>query len=195
MPGMYGPGHYDLAGFCVGVVEADAIVDGRTVVAGDVLVGLPSSGVHYNGFSLVRKLVEGLSLEVDPGGLGGSLGETLLAPTRIYVKELLSLHREGVLKGAVHITGGGFYGNIPRMLPEGLGAEVVRGSWPELPVFEFLRQRGDLSELECFRTFNNGIGMVLILSPEVAEAIVARGGAYRIGAVVPDPHSEVHLIG
>lgn len=190
MPGMYAPGHYDLAGFCVGAVERDRIVDPTRVRAGDRLVGLPSSGPHSNGYSLIRKLVDGLDLAVDPGGWGRPLGDVLLAPTRIYVKELLSLHARDELLGAAHITGGGFPGNLPRMLPPGLGAVLRRGSWPIPPVFAFLRARGGLSDAEMWRTFNNGLGMVLVARADRAEAIAAELGGWVVGEVVADAAGE-----
>lgn len=191
MPGMYAPGHYDLAGFCVGVVERDRIIDGARVAPGDVLVGLPASGVHSNGFSLVRKLIAGLDL-AETHGLGAPLGDVLLAPTKLYVKTLLSLRENYDIRGAVHITGGGFYGNIPRMLPEGLGAVVDLGSWPVPPVFELLQRLGSLSETEMFQTFNNGIGLVLIVPEAEAQAVASATGGYCMGIVVPDlTHSVV----
>jgi phosphoribosylformylglycinamidine cyclo-ligase len=190
MPGMYAPGHYDLAGFCVGVVERDQIIDGRDVKAGDKLVGMAASGIHSNGFSLVRRLLDPLPMDRDDWGLGRPLGEVLLEPTRIYVKELLALRSHYTLRGAVHITGGGFTGNIPRMLPAGLGARIQRGSWPVPPIFRLLQERGELGEAEMFRTFNNGIGMVLIVPAEEAEALAAEVG-WIIGEVIPDPQQEV----
>ncbi len=193
MPGMYAPGHYDLAGFCVGVVERARMVDGARVEAGDKLIGLASSGPHSNGYSLIRKLVEGLDPALDPGGLGAPLGDVLLAPTRIYVRELLALRDRVDLRGAVHITGGGFLDNIPRMLPPGLGAAVRRDSWPVPPIFELLCERGGLSEEDQFRTFNNGIGMVLLVPPGDAEALIGPG-AWCIGEVVADPEGRVVLV-
>ncbi len=187
MPGMYGPGHYDLAGFCTGAVERDRMVDGSTIRAGDVLVGLPSSGIHSNGYSLVRKLLDDLPMDVDPGGLGAPLGEVLLRPTRVYVKELLGLHADGLLLGAAHVTGGGFTGNVPRCLPEGLGAVLRAGSWPVPPIFDLLRARGGLSDDEMHRTFNNGIGMVVVVRREHAENVATRVGGFVIGEVVTDP--------
>lgn len=190
MPGMYAPGHYDLAGFCVGAVERDQIVDMAAVRPGMKLVGLPSSGPHSNGYSLVRRLIEGLPLDADPGGLGQPLGDAVIAPTRIYVKELLGLHARGWLRGAAHITGGGFTGNVPRMLPEGLGAVMYAGSWPELPIFRLLRARGGLSDFEMYQTFNNGLGMVIVVAPEHAADVAAELGGHVVGEVVPDPESR-----
>ena len=187
MPGMYGPGHYDLAGFCVGAVERELLVDAARVTKGDVLVGLPSSGPHSNGYSLIRRLTDGIDPASDPAGLGAPLGEVLMAPTRIYVRELLSLHARGWLKGAAHITGGGFVGNIPRMLPAHLGAVVHEGTWPVPPVFRMLQNLGELTDTEMYRTFNNGIGMVLALDPKHAAAVIDEIGGFRLGEVVDDP--------
>jgi len=187
MPGMYGPGHYDLAGFCVGAVERERLVDPTRVRAGMALVGIPSSGIHSNGYSLVRKLTEGLAMDADPGGLGAPLGDVLLAPTRLYVRELLALHARDALRGAAHITGGGFTGNVPRMLPEGLGAVMDLGSWPIPPVFALLRSRGGLSDEEMWQTFNNGLGMVLTVEAAEAADIAAEVGGHVVGRVVDDP--------
>lgn len=178
MPGMYAPGHYDLAGFAVGVVEEGRILDGSSIQAGDQLIGLPSSGIHSNGFSLVRKLLDNHDWSQDYG-LGRPLGDVLLEPTRLYVRDVLP--QLDKLKGLVHITGGGFIENLPRILPEGLGIEIQRGSWPVLPIFELLAQEGQLSEQELFTTFNMGIGMVAVVSPEHADLFE---GGYRIGEVV-----------
>jgi phosphoribosylformylglycinamidine cyclo-ligase len=190
MPGMYAPGHYDLAGFCVGAVERDALLDGSGIRPGDALVGLPSSGVHSNGYSLVRHLLDALPMDRDDWNLGAPLGEVLLRPTRIYVRQLLDLRTRYDLLGMAHITGGGFTGNVPRVLPEGLGAVIEKGSWPVLPVFDLLRARGNLGDAEMYRTFNNGIGMVVVVRPDVADAFAAEAGGYRIGRVVEDPNRE-----
>jgi phosphoribosylformylglycinamidine cyclo-ligase len=174
-PGVMPDDQFDLAGFCVGTVaEADLLGPAR-VREGDVLVGLASSGVHANGYSLVRRLVAGRSLdEVDPS-LGRSLADELLEPCRIYVPEVLSLHRAGLLHAAAHITGGGFTENMPRMLPEGLGAELDRGSWDEQPIFALLQREGSLSDEDLFSTFNMGIGMVLAVAPEHVDAVAEHG--------------------
>jgi phosphoribosylformylglycinamidine cyclo-ligase len=183
MPGMYGPGHYDLAGFCVGVVERDAILDGSRIQAGDALIGLPSSGVHSNGYSLVRKLVDGLDWS-EEHGLGAPLGEVLLRPTRIYVRDLARLRAAHDVRGLVHITGGGFPGNIPRVLPDGLGAHLDAGSWPELPIFRLLRELGDLSDADMHRTFNNGLGMIAVVPADQADDAAACVGGFVVGRVV-----------
>ncbi|MFS0785832.1 phosphoribosylformylglycinamidine cyclo-ligase [Shouchella sp. 1P09AA] len=191
MPGMYSDEEYDLAGFSVGAVEKSKMITGATIEAGDVLIGLASSGLHSNGFSLVRKLLleqAGLSLDSVPKALGKPLGEELLTPTKIYVKPVLKAVRSQLVKGAAHITGGGFYENIPRMLPEGLGAEIDYGSWPIPAIFSLLKEQGDLSDKDLFSTFNMGIGMVLTVSEEhlhVAIRCLEDAGetAYIIGRV------------
>ncbi|MBM4366165.1 MAG: phosphoribosylformylglycinamidine cyclo-ligase [Deltaproteobacteria bacterium] len=194
MPGMYAPRHYDLAGFCVGVVERSAVLDGRDIQAGDKLVGLPSSGVHSNGYSLVRHLLDKLPMDRDDWGLGAPLGEVLLRPTRIYVRELLALRQQFGLLGAVHITGGGFTGNVPRVLPRGLGAVMHKGSWPELPIFALLRAQGELSDEEMYRTFNCGLGMVLVVRPGEAEALAGVAGGFVVGEVVADEGGEARVV-
>lgn len=176
MPGMYDPEDYDIAGFTVGAVEKDNLIDGSKVAEGDVLVGLPSTGVHSNGFSLVRKIVAdaGLNLSERYEETGDkTLGEVLLTPTAIYVKPVLELMKNVDVHGVAHITGGGFDENIPRILPEGLGVEIEDGSWEILPVFELLRKYGDLPRREMFNIFNMGIGMVIAVSAADAESAVA----------------------
>ncbi len=174
MPGFYPIEEYDMAGFCVGLVDYDKRIDGHTIEAGDTLIGLPSSGVHSNGFSLIRRILgdgaKTLSQHVDE--LGCTLGEELLKPTRIYVKPLLNLLAKVGIKGAAHITGGGFIENIPRMFPAGLGGAVDPGSFPELPIFSLLQKRGQLSQRELFNTFNMGIGMVLCVDRRDVGAAV-----------------------
>ncbi len=187
MPGMYAPRHYDLAGFCVGVVERSQVMNGQNIEVGDQLVGLPSSGVHSNGFSLVRHLLGGYDMQADDWGLGAPLGEVLLRPTRIYVRELLDLRERFPLRGAVHITGGGFTGNVPRVLPKGLGAVMHKGTWNELPIFALLRAAGNLSDEEMYRTFNCGLGMVLVVPQTHAAALAEAAGGTIVGEVVADP--------
>lgn len=185
MPGMYQPGHYDLAGFAVGIVERAQILDGSTVRAGDRLVGIPSSGLHSNGYSLARKLLVDsgrFALDQDPGGLGRPLGDELLEPTRIYTKLMLSLRSE--VRAASHITGGGLPGNVPRMLPDGLAAAMVRGSWPVPPIFGLLQKEGGLTEAEMIRTFNCGLGLVLVVPEARAEEIARGAGGFVVGEVV-----------
>ena len=171
-PGLMAPQDYDLAGFAVGVVDREKIIDGSRVAEGDVLIGLTSSGVHSNGFSLVRKVfdIEHADLTSPMDELEGrSLGEALLAPTKLYVKPVLALLEGGIdLHGASHITGGGFYENVPRMLPEGLSAFLMGDKLPHLPIFELIQSRGDIPERDMYNTFNMGLGMVLAV-PEDQE--------------------------
>lgn len=179
MPGMYAGGEYDIAGFTCGVVERARLIDGSKVAVGDALVGIASSGVHSNGFSLVRKIVReaGLDLSARYPELGEpTLGEVLLTPTRIYVRQVLALLREIDVHGIGHITGGGFDENIPRILRPGQGVTVQEGSWEVLPVFRMLEQRGGVRHREMFNIFNMGIGMVLAVNPADAERTVERLG-------------------
>jgi phosphoribosylformylglycinamidine cyclo-ligase len=177
MPGMYPEGDYDLAGFCVGVVERDRIIDGRRVRAGDAVIGLGSSGPHSNGFSLIRRLLaeSGADAKTEVGG--ARLIDRLMAPTRIYVKSLLALGAAVEVHGLAHITGGGLTDNIPRVLPEGLGVRLDAGSWPTDPVWDWIRTSGRISDAEMRRTFNCGIGMVVVLAPGDADAALALLGA------------------
>jgi phosphoribosylformylglycinamidine cyclo-ligase len=172
MPGMYAEGEYDIAGFAVGVVDKRKIIDGSTICPGDVVLGLASSGVHSNGFSLVRKLLleeKGYRLQDQVAELGGRLGDVLLAPTKIYVKPVLAALANVQIKGMAHITGGGFIENIPRVLPEGVNAHIEYGSWPILPIFRLMQREGGISHRDMFRTFNMGIGMVVIVAAEQAD--------------------------
>ena len=173
MPGMYGEGDYDLAGFCVGAVEKSEIIDGSAVKAGDALIGLASSGPHSNGYSLVRKIIEVSGADLAADFHGKSLGETLLAPTRIYVKSLLALHEEVELHSLAHITGGGLPENLPRVLPEGCRAVIDAGAWKRPPVFDWLQEKGNVATDEMYRTFNCGVGMVLCVPADQAEKAVA----------------------
>ena len=195
MPGMYDEDEYDLAGFAVGVAEKSAIVDGSGITAGDVLIGLPSTGVHSNGFSLVRKaLFEQAGYTVDtvlPELGGAKLGDVLLTPTKIYVKTLKPLFKAGVVKGVAHITGGGFIENIPRMIPDGLAADITLGSWPVLPIFDVLERAGDIDHKEMYNIFNMGIGMVLAIDParkDEALKLLADNNepAYVLGQIAAD---------
>lgn len=191
MPGFYPEDEYDLAGFVVGVVDRDHIINGRTIREGDLLVGLASSGVHSNGYSLVRKIIgpDAHSLSQYHERLGKTLGEELLTPTRIYVKTILSLTEKHQIKGIANITGGGFIENIPRMIPADLGVIIHKGSWEVLPIFRLLQEMGDIPEEEMYNTFNMGISMVLAVSPDEADDVVrsaARLGdrAFIIGEIV-----------
>ncbi len=194
MPGMYAPGHYDLAGFAVGIAERDELLDPEQVIAGDVLVGVPSSGLHSNGYSLVRKLLvddPGADLDGDPCGLGRSLAEELLIPTRIYVRDLLGVRRR--IKSAAHITGGGLTGNVPRALPAALHARMVRGSWPIPPIFGHIAKVAGLSEMELVRTLNCGLGLVVVVSKSEAEAVAVALGGRIVGDVVDGAHDGVEF--
>ena len=175
MPGMYELEEYDLAGFVVGMADKKQLVTGESIQAGDVLIGLSSSGVHSNGFSLVRKIIESNELDLDEvySEFQRPLGEELLTPTRIYVPALQRLKQAVTIKGMAHITGGGFYENIPRALPEGLGAQVDRTSWSAPSIFSFLQHHGNLSEEDMFGVFNMGIGMVTVVSKADKEAALA----------------------
>jgi phosphoribosylformylglycinamidine cyclo-ligase len=173
MPGMYHDADYDLAGFCVGVVEKDAIIDGSAVGAGDAIIGLNSSGPHSNGYSLIRKLLQVAKADAKTQLEGRSLFERLLAPTRIYVKPLLALLRALPVHGLAHITGGGLSDNIPRVLPAGLEALLERASWPQDPVFTWLQRTARISSAEMYRTFNCGIGMVVIVAAARAQEALA----------------------
>ena len=191
MPGFYPDGEYDLAGFAVGVVDKGKIIDGKSIKEGDKLIGLASSGIHSNGYSLVRKVLSPTKakLKEKVKSLGSTLGEALLTPTKIYVKTILDLKDKFEIKGISHITGGGFYENLPRMLPEGLGIKVFKGSWPVLPVFNLLQDVGMIDEDDMFNTFNMGIGMVIAVDNEIADGIVEylnkeKEEAYIIGEVV-----------
>ncbi|KAL9250181.1 Phosphoribosylformylglycinamidine cyclo-ligase, chloroplastic/mitochondrial-like protein [Drosera capensis] len=190
MPDFYKDGEYDLSGFAVGIVKKDSVIDGKNIETGDVLIGLPSSGVHSNGFSLVRRVVQKSGLSLNDKLLGGStsLGEALMAPTVIYVKQVLDIISRGGVKGIAHITGGGFTDNIPRVFPKGMGAHINTGSWPILPVFKWIQETGKIDNAEMMRTFNMGIGMVLVVSQETAVRILAEGNeanpVYSIGEAV-----------
>ncbi|MFT8245117.1 phosphoribosylformylglycinamidine cyclo-ligase [Roseomonas sp. BN140053] len=176
MPGMYGHGDYDLAGFAVGAAERGALLPRGDVGPGDVVLGLLSSGVHSNGYSLVRRILEGGNASLGdpaPFAAGQTLGEALMEPTRIYVKPVLALHRAGLLKAAAHITGGGLPGNLPRVLPAGMAAAIDAGAWTPPPVFGWLAQRGGVAAEEMLRVFNCGIGMALVVAEADAEAAIA----------------------
>lgn len=192
MPGFYPVNEYDLAGYCTGIVDKDKIIDNKTMCVGDVIIALPSSGVHSNGFSLVRKIfdVENNDITVPVDELGGaSLGETLLTPTAIYVKPVLSLLENVSVKGISHITGGGFYENIPRSIPDGLCAKVEKSSVRVLPIFDLMAKRGGISERDMFNTFNMGVGMSVVVpktDADTALAILKENGvdAYIIGEII-----------
>ncbi len=178
MPGMYAEKHYDLAGFAVGIADQAQLITGETIQTGDVLIGIASSGIHSNGYSLVCQIFfEQYGLSVDshlPELPGQTLGEWLLTPTRIYAQACQPLIEQSLIKGAAHITGGGFIENIPRMLPDNVMAEIQLGTWPSLPIFTALKQYGQLDALEMYNIFNMGIGMVLAVAPEVTTQVLAQ---------------------
>jgi phosphoribosylformylglycinamidine cyclo-ligase (EC 6.3.3.1) len=183
MPGFYKEGEYDIAGFAVGIVDKDKIIDGSTIKDGDVLIGIASSGLHSNGFSLVRKLIKDLEIDFN----GKSMGEVLLTPTKIYVKPVLELMKKFDIKGMAHITGGGFVENIPRMFKDKFTIEINKNSYPRLEIFEHLISLG-VEEEHMYNTFNMGIGFVLCVAPEDSEAVIKEllclgETAYKIGKV------------
>jgi len=202
MPDFYSEGEYDMAGFTVGIVDREKSISGERVAAGDVLVGMASSGVHSNGYSLVRKLV--LNGEIDitapVEAFGGkSWGETLLTPTKIYVKPALAACKAADVHGIAHITGGGFIENIPRILPDGLSAEIELGSWPVLPVFTELQRMGEMTDRQIYNTFNMGIGMVFAVDASEADAVIAAlencgEKAYKIGCVAKTGEDGERLV-
>jgi phosphoribosylformylglycinamidine cyclo-ligase len=182
MPGMYAKGEYDIAGFCVGVVERDHLIDGSTIESGDVLIGLASNGLHSNGFSLARHVLFADGMDLD-------LARELLTPTRIYVKTLLTLMKEFNIKGAAHITGGGLIENVPRMLPDGLTAEINPDAWDVPDIFDRIQHFGDISAEDMFRTFNMGIGMVICVPKDQAVQVMVRASELgetvdRIGEII-----------
>ena len=201
MPGFYPIDEYDLAGFSVGIVDRDKVVDKSSMKAGDIMIALPSSGVHSNGFSLVRKVfdVEKCDLKSPIAELGGkSLGETLLTPTRIYVKPMLALFEEIKVKGVSHITGGGFYENMPRSIPDGLGVKINKSDIKILPIFTLLQKTGNIDERDMFNTFNMGVGMSVVVAKEDADRAVeilrANGeDAYIIGEIIESEDKVVLL--
>ncbi|GBF92059.1 phosphoribosylformylglycinamidine cyclo-ligase [Raphidocelis subcapitata] len=188
MPGFYQKGEYDLAGFAVGAVKQDKVITGKTIAAGDVVLGMASSGVHSNGFSLVRKVLEvsGTSLhDPCPWAPGQSFGAVLLEPTIIYVKRVLELHEKVGLKGVVHITGGGMTENIPRVIPKGLGVDIDAGAWELPPLFRWLQEKGRIADAEMRRTFNCGVGLVAVVpASAVPAALEADEGLFVLGKVV-----------
>ncbi len=192
MPGFYPVDEYDLAGFCVGVVDKDKVLDNTKMTEGDVVIALPSSGVHSNGFSLVRKVfdVDNADIKTPVAELGGkSVGETLLTPTKIYVKPMLALFEEVTVKAVSHITGGGFYENIPRSIPDGFGAKIDKSALKILPIFDLIAKTGNIPERDMFNTFNMGVGMSIVVAKEDAEkaleVLKANGeDAYIIGEII-----------
>lgn len=194
MPGMYGENDYDLAGFTVGVAEKSELVTGEKIAVGDILLGLPASGIHSNGFSLVRQVFANTDLNAERIELDGQkLIDNLLTPTEIYVKTVMPLIKAGVINGISHITGGGFIENIPRMFSDDLAAEIEEGTWEVLPIFNLLEQTGHLKHSEMFEIFNMGIGMVLAVSPENLEQAKAliNGKCFEIGQIIKRQNAAV----
>jgi phosphoribosylformylglycinamidine cyclo-ligase len=188
MPGMYPAGEYDLAGFAVGVVEKDRILDGSRIAAGDVVLGLASSGAHSNGYSLIRRILERSAVDLAADFHGRPLSDVILAPTRIYVKPVLALMQQVDVKGLAHITGGGLLENVPRILPDGVTAELDRNAWPRPALFAWLQEQGNVADQEMFRVFNCGIGMIAVVAASQAEQAtqLLRGAGetvYRIGQI------------
>lgn len=199
MPGMYPDGEYDLAGFAVGAVEKSKIIDGGTIAAGDVVLGLASSGIHSNGFSLVRKIIERANPDLSADFHGRSLADALMAPTRIYVKPLLSLMQTIAVKGMAHITGGGLVENIPRVLRENLTAELDKSAWPLPPLFAWLQQHGGVADAEMHRVFNCGIGMAVIVAAGDADEAMRQLSAageqvWKIGTVRARGEGEAQTV-
>jgi phosphoribosylformylglycinamidine cyclo-ligase len=200
MPGMYPAGEYDLAGFCVGAVEKSKILTGKNVAEGDVVLGLASHGVHSNGFSLVRKCIEraGSNLPATLDGL--PFREAVMKPTRLYVKNVLAALQQHPIKALAHITGGGLLENIPRVLPDALAAHLVKGSWPQTELFAWLQKTAGIDDIEMNRTFNNGIGMVVVIAADQAEACAAtlRGlgeSVHAIGRIAPRGSGAAVVVG
>ena|SRR5665648_137966 len=191
MPGFYQDGEYDMAGFAVGIVDKKKVIDGSKIAKDDVIIGIPSSGIHSNGYSLVRKLFfEILNMKVSDqvSQLGMTLGEALITPTKIYTKVCNSVLSKSQINGIVHITGGGFFENIPRIIPEGLGAEIRLGSWEAPPIFEYIKNAGNIETGEMFAAFNMGIGMIMIVNPAAVEDVknqikAAGENAFEIGRI------------
>ena len=193
MPSMYADGEYDLAGFAVGVVEKANIIDGKTIKPGDAIIGLGSTGLHSNGYSLARRVLFDhgkLTIESQLPELDGPLGEVLLAPTKIYAKQILSLIQQCPIKGIAHVTGGGITENLPRVFPDGVGARINRKAWPVPPIFDVMRRVGNVSCEEMYRVFNMGIGLILVVPSDSVFAVLAQAAAlgergWRIGEMVP----------
>lgn len=199
MPGMYPAGEYDLAGFAVGCVDKESIINGTTIASGDVVLGLASSGAHSNGYSLIRKLIAKSGIDFESDFHGKKFKDVVMAPTRIYVKPLLQLIAALPVKGMAHITGGGITENIPRVLPAGLTAEIKAGSWTMPPLFTWLQAQGNVTDLEMYKTFNCGIGMVVIVAKEYAEAaqkLLQDAGetVFKIGTIRAQKENEAPTV-
>lgn len=188
MPDFYSAGEYDMAGFAVGVVDLKKVIDGSKIKEGNVIIGIPSSGIHSNGYSLVRKVFfdkMGMKVSDFVDELGMTLGEALIAPTRIYTSEVNSVLDKTDVNGIIHLTGGGFFENIPRIIPEGLGVEIKLGSWDVLPIFKYIQKCGNIEEKEMFATYNMGVGMMMIVEEEKAETVLKTiKDSKKIGAII-----------
>jgi len=180
MPGMYADGEYDLAGFCVAVVEKSQLITGQSIQPNDVIIGLHSSGVHSNGFSLVNKIIEISGADLDQAFNGNTLGETLITPTKIYVKPVLDMIKQSEIHGLCHVTGGGITENLPRILPNHLGAEIDPNSWQRLPIFDWIQTQGGIENEEMLRVFNSGIGMIVVVPQEQQDIILDIASKYQI---------------
>jgi phosphoribosylformylglycinamidine cyclo-ligase len=199
MPGMYPTGEYDLAGFAVGIVEKSRIVDGSGIAAGDIVLGIASSGAHSNGYSLIRKIIAVKAMDLSAKLAGKTLSDLILAPTRIYVKPVLKLLETVNVKGLAHITGGGLVDNVPRVLAEALAARIERAAWPMPPLFAWLKEQGNIADAELFRVFNCGIGMVAVVSPRDEAAAVksleaAGETVWRIGRIERRPKGGPQVV-
>lgn len=191
MPGVYQPGEIDLVGTVIGLVEKDHLINGSRIAVGDVIIGLPSRGLHTNGYSLARMLLEDLNWSVPMPELGCSVGEALLIPHRSYLDPVQCLWDAGVdIRGLAHITGGGLIDNLPRILPADVGAVIRRGTWPELPIFNLIQWLGQTDELEMFRVFNMGLGMLAVIPVDHVDTALQTlpGDAFVVGEIVPPPH-------
>lgn len=196
MPDFYPPGEYDLAGFIVGVVDKAKVIDGKSIMPGDVVLGIPSNGLQTNGYSLARKLffeIGGHKADEVIDELGATVGDSLLATHQSFLPQIGPLLDGGKIKGLAHITGGGFLENIPRILPEGVSVEINRGTWTELPVFGFMQRLGNVTDAEMFRTFNMGVGMVVVTDDANAESLAQELGANRIGQIISGD-GKVHIL-
>ncbi|MDP1540582.1 MAG: phosphoribosylformylglycinamidine cyclo-ligase [Moraxellaceae bacterium] len=199
MPGMYEGEDYDLAGFAVGVVEKSEIIDGSKVKAGDVLIGVASSGAHSNGYSLLRKVIEVSNADLNQDLDGRPLADVVMTPTRIYVKSMLAMVKALPVHAMAHITGGGLPGNLPRVLPKGCDAVIDESSWTWPPLFQWLQSAGNIERFEMYRTFNCGVGMVVVVPADQADAAIAQlastgDQAWRIGHIVPSTHAEPTVV-
>jgi phosphoribosylformylglycinamidine cyclo-ligase len=194
MPGVYEPGELDLAGTIVGVVDRKTIVDGSRVQVGDVVIGLPSVGLHTNGFSLARKVLDGLDWNAPLANTSGSIGDALMAVHRPYLAHIRKLWQAGIdVRAMAHITGGGFVDNFPRVLPKHVNALIQRGSWPELPIFTLIQQTGKIADAEMFHVFNMGLGMLVVIPPDQAATALRtlEGDSYQVGQIVSGQHEVI----